>query len=319
MSDLPDRVREGCAAVAEQAGAVWIDGEQLEALARELAKASPLPELDPAHHQLADPGSTLAYVITLDAVNFGSGWFPLLRKRPGLSGYFTIATALKERFEAHGPWSPRELQALDAKSCAAVFGQEDAPAAVGELMRLFAQALGDLGAWLQANHAGRFEGPLVQADGSAAKLAEALTAMPLYRDVARYDALEVPFYKRAQLTAADLGAAFGGEGFGRFDDLDRLTLFADNLVPHVLRCQGVLQVDPALAKRIDAGELIPVGAPQEVELRACAVHAVERCVAAIRAAGGTATAQQLDFQLWNRGQRPEIKVRPRHRTRTTFY
>jgi hypothetical protein len=36
-------------------------------------------------------------------------------------------------------------------------------------------------------------------------------------------------------------------------------------------------------------------------------------------AGARTTAQQLDFLLWNRGQRAEIKAHPRHRTRTTFY
>ncbi len=41
--------------------------------------------------------------------------------------------------------------------------------------------------------------------------------------------------------AADLAAAFRGQGPGRFRDLDRLTLFADNLVPHVLRREGVLR------------------------------------------------------------------------------
>lgn len=320
MSDPLARVRAACAAVAERARAVHVDGERLEAFAAELAASpAPPPGLDPAHHHLGDPPATLAFVTTLDAVNFGSGWFPLLRKRSGLSGYFTIATSLKERFEARGPWSARELLDLDADACAEVFGQRGAPAEIRELMGLFARALRDLGAWLEARHGGRFEGPLEQAGGSAARLVEQLAEMPLYRDVARYEELEVPFYKRAQLTAADLAAAFGGEGFGRFRDLDRLTLFADNLVPHVLRCEGVLRYAPPLAKAIDAGDLLPAGAPEEVEIRACAVHAVERCVAAIRRAGGSITAWQLDTRLWNLGQRPEIKAHPRHRTRTTCY
>ncbi len=38
------------------------------------------------------------------------------------------------------------------------------------------------------------------------------------------------FYKRAQIVASDLALA----GVARFADLDRLTIFADNLVPHVL-------------------------------------------------------------------------------------
>ena len=49
------------------------------------------------------------------------------------------------------------------------------------------------------------------------------------------------FYKRAQIVAADLALA----GVARFRDLDRLTIFADNLVPHVLRCDGVLVYDAA--------------------------------------------------------------------------
>ena len=143
--------------------------------------------------------------------------------------------------------------------------------------------------------------------------------MPMYQDVATYDGFEVPFYKRAQLTAADLAAAFGGRGWGRFRDLDRLTIFADNLVPHVLRLEGVLVYASGLAARIEAGELIAAGSPEEVEIRAGAVHAGERCAAEIAGRGGRTTTRQLDLLLWSRGQRPEMKARPRHRTRSTFY
>ena len=338
-ADVLERVREGCAGVMERARSVHIDGARLSALACELAEA-PLPPagLDPAHHRLGDRGVTLAYVLTLGAVNFGSGWFPRLRKRPSLSGYFTLASGLRERFEARGPWSARQLCRLGPGDCAEVFGQDRAATEVMELMALFARALGDLGGWLLERHGGCFEGPLEAAQGSAARLVELLAEMPLYRDVSSYEGparnsqhalatrrgekcrLEVPFYKRAQLTAADLAAAFGGEDWGRFRDLDRLTCFADNLVPHVLRCEGVLVYAPELVKRIDAGELLAPGSPEEVEIRAGAVHAVERCVAEMETrAGARTTAQQLDFLLWNRGQRAEIKARPRHRTRTTFY
>ena len=143
--------------------------------------------------------------------------------------------------------------------------------------------------------------------------------MPFYRDVSRYEDLEVPLYKRAQLTAADLAAAFRGEGPGRFRDLDRLTLFADNLVPHVLRREGVLVLDASLGRRIDSGWLVAAGSPEEVEIRAVSVHAVELCVAEIERGGGRATAQALDAALWQRGQSPEMKAHPRHRTRSVYY
>jgi len=157
------------------------------------------------------------------------------------------------------------------------------------------------------------------AGGSAEALVEALCEMRLYRDVARYHDFDVPLYKRAQLTVADLALAFGGEGFGRFADLDALTIFADNLVPHVLRRLGVLRYDAGLLARIDAGELIVSGALEEVEIRAVALHAVERMVEHLAAHGQHITARELDLRLWERGQSPKIKDQPRHRTRCAFY
>jgi hypothetical protein len=99
-----------------------------------------------------------------------------------------------------------------------------------------------------------------------------------------------------------------------FDDLDRLTIFADNLVPHVLRVDGVLRYDAELAAKIDAGELLEAGSPEEVEIRACAVHAGELIAARLAVPPRT-----LDGWLWNRGQAPRYKTRPRHRARTIFY
>lgn len=318
--DVLDEIREAAARVNRRARSVRIDDERLRALAAGLVDAPPLPShLDPAHQDLGSAEATLAYVITLDAVNFGSGFFPHLAKRPGLSGYFTLATGLRERFHRKGPWSAEELCALRAAECAETFGQELRVPEAAELMGLFARALADLGSFLALGYGGRFEGPVEEAGGSAARLVPILARMPFYRDVSRYEERSVPFYKRAQLTAADLAAAFRGEGPGRFHDLDRLTLFADNLVPHTLRREGVLVYAEPLARRIDAGETIAAGSPEEVEIRACAVHAVERCVEEIARLGGAATAQALDYALWNRGQRPEFKAHPRHRTRSVYY
>jgi hypothetical protein len=43
-------------------------------------------------------------------------------------------------------------------------------------------------------------------------------------------------------------------------------------------------------------------------------------VGVLRAAGNPeATAQRLDYLLWNRGQAPSIKAHPRHRARSVFY
>jgi hypothetical protein len=258
-------------------------------------------------------------VLTLDAINFGSGWFPHLSKRPGCSGYFTVALALADRFDAEGPWSAGALCELRAEELARTLGQDPSVPEVSELMDLYTRALRDLGAFLLDRHAGRFTGPVEAAGRSAARLVEALTAMPLYRDVARYGDREVPFLKRAQITVADLRLAFEGSGPGRFDDIDALTLFADNLVPHVLRLEGVLVYDAELLAGIEEGRLLSPGSPEEVEIRACALHAVERMAGVARDAARDVPPWRLDEWLWTLGQQPERKAAPRHRTRCAFY
>ena len=82
-----------------------------------------------------------AFWLTLDAVNFGSGWFPTLRKPAGRSGYETVALGLRRRFETRGPWPAVALAEIGRAEVADVFGQDPEH----ELMELFAGSLRDLG------------------------------------------------------------------------------------------------------------------------------------------------------------------------------
>ena len=167
-----------------------------------------------------------------------------------------------------------------------------------ELMGLYADALRHLGEFLGEREATEV---VDAAGGSAVRLAEDLTAMPYFRDEG--------FWKRAQITPNDLSLA----GVAEFEDLDDLTIFADNLVPHVLRMDGVLRYRPELAALIDAEELLPPG-EEEREIRACAVHACELIARRLEI-----PTRDLDVMLWNRGQGERYKARPRHRTRTVYY
>ena len=316
---LFDEIREASAEVMASARSVRFDEVALERLAEALAAERPEnPTLDPAHQPFADPAHTIAFVVTLNALNFGSGWFPVLRKSGGLSGYRTIATRLRERFERSGPLRAEALQQTSSGGCADLFGQRGNDAAA-ELMELFARSLRDLGAFLEAGWSGDFSGPVREAAGSAERLVRLLARMPLYRDVSRYDGREVPFYKRAQITCSDLALAFEGRGPGAFEDLASLTCFADNLVPHVLHRSGVLVYVPELRARIDAGELLEPGSPEEVEIRAGAVWAVERLAEECARRGFAVAPHRLDHLLWTRGQSPDIKAVARHRTRCPYY
>lgn len=317
---LFDEIRAAAAEVTRRARDVRIDEGRLESFADALAaEPADYADLDPMHDFVGERGRALAFTIALDAINFGSGWFPVLRKRAGLSGYRSIATACRESVFAGDPWDGAWLRSATPESMARLLGQALADPEVAELMTLYAQAWRELGEWLELRHDDRFDAVIRAAGRSAERLVRLLAELPLYRDVARYDELEVAFYKRAQITAADLARVFAGEGPGAFDDLDALTLFADNLVPHVLRCHGVLAYSAELAGQIDAEALLVVGSRPEVEIRAVALEAVERLVRSLAARGRPTTAHALDGRLWNAGQAAWIKARPRHRARCSYY
>jgi hypothetical protein len=318
---LLDEIRTACKTVAKSATHVRIRDGRIASYATSLKKAGGIPPgLDSACHYLGRGEDTASFFLTLNAVNFGSGYFPHLRKRPGMSGYFTVASSLNDYYRRHGPLPAEALTRLQAEDCAKIFGQDLSSGPIRELMGLFARALNDLGTYLLKDFDGRFVDLIEAAGDSAERLVRILGEIPFFNDVENYRSMRLPFFKRAQITAADLSLAFGGDGWGRFDDLDRLTMFADNLVPHVLRVDGVLTYDEELASMIDREELIPAHSQEEIEIRACAVHAVELMVKALQKTGKQVTAMNLDYLLWNRGQEPYYKtIGPRHRTRTVFY
>ena len=218
-----------------------------------------------------------------------------------------MATAIRNQFVEQGQWPAPTLAEIDAAEVAAVVGQDPDH----ELMALFARSLNDLGRRVATGHDGHFAAVADAAGSSAVALVDRLAGWDSFADTSTYDGLKVPFLKRAQITAADLARA----GVAAFHDLDRLTMFADNLVPHVLRVDGLLSYDPALLDRIERGELIEHDSREEIEIRACALHAVE-LIAAQRPG---ATEAEIDYVLWHRGQEPRYKASPRHSSRCTAY
>ncbi|MBV9310176.1 MAG: hypothetical protein JOZ73_05060 [Solirubrobacterales bacterium] len=304
---VTDELRYSCAEVARRARYVRVNEEVVAAYARNLQLNNPAAPDDEVH-LLEGPRELLAaFWVTLDAVNFGSGWFPTLRKRQGRSGYVTIASGIRDRFTRQGPWSASELAQIEAREIAAALGQEPDH----ELMALFASSLRDLGGNLEAGYGSSFTSLLDSAEGSAVALATTLAAWESFADTSGYDELEIPFLKRAQILAADVARA----GVGRFDDLGALTMFADNLVPHVLRIDRVLTFAPELKSRVENRKLLEHNSREEIEIRACAVNAVEQIIAA----RPQTNAMDVDAILWRRGQEPRYKASPRHRSRCTAY
>jgi hypothetical protein len=290
--------------VAERARFVTIEAGRIDEYAAGLPEA--LAEA-PGSTGQSDPETAAAFATCMNAINFGSGWWPTVRKRPGLSGYGTMAAGLEGRFEGAGPWRAGELVGLDAAAVAAALGQDPGH----PLMAQFATVLQDVGRHLLEEHAGRYLG-VVEAADSVPALAAAFAGWSSFADASSYEGRTIPFYKRAQIAAADLYRA----GVANLPGLEQLTAFADNLVPHVLRVDGVLQLDPVLVEKIEAGELLEHGASEEVELRACTVHAIELIA---RACDRLLSPAEIDSALWNRGRERRYKSVSRSRSRNTAY
>jgi hypothetical protein len=273
--------------------------------------------MDEENHFCGDFEKTINYFFVLDSINFGSGYFPHLKTIPGKTGYFTVAAKLKQELIRRDFLDCNFLTNVSPEECCRIFDQNHNQRAVFELMQLFAQAMNQLGEFVQSQYAGSFSELLKSADGSAARLVELLAEMPFYQDKATYENFEVFFMKRAQITVSDLNIALAKKNETLFKDIEQLTIFADNLVPHVLRVDGILTYSPELQEMVDNQRLIEAGSEFEIEMRAAAVHTVELIKTIAADSARPVTAQQLDYHLWNRGQ--ANCYRQPHLTRSRFY
>ncbi|MCJ1420970.1 hypothetical protein MMC32_007330 [Xylographa parallela] len=166
---------------------------------------------------------------------------------------------------------------------------------------------------------------LREANHSATALVNILADMfPCFRDETRFEGKTVHFYKRAQILVADLWACFDGEGYGRFDDIDKITMFADYRIPQMLNSLGCLQYSPPLHYHIKKLRQIDSGHPWEVQLRGCSIWCVELIRREIVRCNARAhvNAILIDFFLYDTVKEQEahdMELLAHHRTKGIWY
>jgi hypothetical protein len=316
--------------VVERARSVSIDEAAVERLGDRLARqqASPPPwRVWP--HWWDDSERAATYVLVLDALNFSFWGEPRWRvsyQGQTLNGYWALAASLRRAID-------RGMPLLDAAFLATIdeYAVRDLFAGEAEIPLLDARLahLREVGRGL-LDVGGYFATLVTSAGGSGeALVADVVQRFPSFDDVTTYDGEEVRFYKRAQILVSDLFGIYEGRGLGAFDDLDRLTAFADYKIPQVLRDAGILVYAPALADAVDRLEEIPPGDPREVEIRAATIwgcellqrqlveHTGHQGLRAFEGHQGL-RAFEVDWLLWSDAQGRDIE-RPYHRTRTIFY
>ncbi|GAB7338712.1 hypothetical protein MBLNU457_5430t1 [Dothideomycetes sp. NU457] len=163
------------------------------------------------------------------------------------------------------------------------------------------------------------------AEGSAGRLVNLLAHhFDAFRDESRFDDKKVRILKRAQIFVTDLWAAFGGEGYGRFDDIDTITMFADYRVPQMLHALGCLSYSPPLDYAIRNHKMISSGHSWEVQLRGNSIWCVELIRRQILKEHPEASVNAIliDFFLYDLAKEREAageETIPHHRTRSIWY
>lgn len=317
-------VLESSRFVARESRSVRIDRDAISEFAGRLAREDAAPcAWDPVHHFTGPPEQVTAYLMVLDTINFcfwplrgDKAWDTNINGR-NVSGYNGLAAALKRALENGVPLT-------DAGFLAGLSVEDLGRLLQGrgrlQLMEERAMALRELGAVLLRDYGGKAHHLVESIRGWAVDLARLLAKkLVSFRDTAVYRGRAVYFYKRGQILAADLHNALRGRGWGAFRDIERLTAFADYKLPQVLRRLGVLVYGKGLAQLVDRQEPIEAGSPEEVEIRANTIVAVEMIRQAVAENGLRLRPFEIDGILWQMGQEEEYRSFPYHRTTSLFY
>lgn len=181
----------------------------------------------------------------------------------------------------------------------------------------------EIGKILSTRYGGQFHN-LVSASGrrlfdEGKGLVELLTSeFPSFDDSVVYDGKKIRFDKRAQLAAGMLCGYFQNSPLFEPGEADKLTVFADYVVPKTLRDFGILEYSPDLAEKVDTMQLIPKGSLEELEIRASTIHACSRMIDHINVLkrDQPINSLHLDYRLWSEGRKTPGQ---HHLTRTINY
>ncbi len=142
---------------------------------------------------------------------------------------------------------------------------------------------------------------------------------PRFNDVSPYDGQTIKFYKLPQLGLWFVYSSLRKTGQFRLEDLERMTAFADYMVPVALRLLGITSYSSRLEHAINAHEMVERDSPWEVEIRAHCVYASALLceeINAIRPKDKQIINPQIDARLWTHYH---TTWWPHHLTRTIMY
>ncbi|MGA3092291.1 MAG: queuosine salvage family protein [Terriglobales bacterium] len=186
------------------------------------------------------------------------------------------------------------------------------------------QILHQVGTTLTAKYGGRFSNfvkscsPRLYDQGNG--LIDRLVAeFHRFNDVSDYDGDSIRIYKLPQLAIWFLYSSLRHPGTFPIADIDKMTAFADYIVPMALRLLGITRYSTELEQAIDSYQMIPRDSQREIEIRSHCIYAVALLTEEInrlRPPDRQIIAPQLDARLWTHYHTTWF---PHHLTKTIMY
>lgn len=142
---------------------------------------------------------------------------------------------------------------------------------------------------------------------------------PRFNDVSPYDGAVIKLYKLPQLGIWFVYNALRKNNQFVLNDVNKMTAFADYIVPAGLRLMGIMSYSDELEHAINSYQLIPRDSRQEVEIRAHCIYATALLCEAIndiRPKDRQIIIPQIDARLWTHYH---TTWWPHHLTKTIMY
>lgn len=186
------------------------------------------------------------------------------------------------------------------------------------------QILREVGVVLAQKYQGRFHNFVRSCsprlyDGGNGLVERLASEFARFNDVSDYGGHTVKFYKLPQLSFWFLYLSLGETGYFQIEDLDRMTAFADYIVPAAFRLLGITTYSETLENAIQSHQIIARDSDWEIEIRAHCIYAsalLAEEINRLRPMDKQILVPQIDFRLWSHYHTTSW---PHHLTKTIMY
>jgi Potential Queuosine, Q, salvage protein family len=146
-----------------------------------------------------------------------------------------------------------------------------------------------------------------------------VSEFPRFRDISLYDGHTIKFYKLPQLAIWFLYTSLRKTGKLHLEDLEKMSAFADYIVPVALRLLGITAYSSELEIAINSHQMIPRDSSWEIEIRSHCIYAsafLAETINRLRPPDRQIIVPQIDARLWTHYH---TTWWPHHLTKTIMY